>query len=161
MNHGISHAPADYDCPFCTIAAGGHSRSTTQDDVVLRNDSVTVFLASKNWPNNKGHVLVIPNEHYENVFDLPSELGSPIQAAVQRLAFAMKRAYMCDGISTRQHNEPHGNQDVWHYHVHVYPRYKRDMLNLTRGRATLPDQRKPYADMLRAALLENESRDLR
>lgn len=147
-----THAPGSYDCPFCRIARGDHSRNTTQDDVVYREEFVTAFLASKNWPNNRGHVLVIPNEHFENVFDLPSELGAPIQAAIKRIAVAMKRAYECDGISTRQHNEPAGNQDVWHYHVHVYPRYKRDFLYLTRGRTTRPEDRKPYRDKLIAAL---------
>jgi histidine triad (HIT) family protein len=152
MTLRISHAPNDYDCPFCKIAGGGRSRNTTQDDVVFRDESVTAFLASKNWPNNRGHVLVVPNHHYENIFDLPPELGTPIQAAVQRIAFAMKSAYGCEGISTRQHNEPDGNQDVWHYHVHVYPRYRRDMLYLTRGRSTTLEERQPYAEKLRVAL---------
>jgi histidine triad (HIT) family protein len=148
----FQHAPADYYCPFCKIANGLSSKNTTQDDVVFRDEHVTVFLASKNWPINRGHVLVIPNEHYENVFDLPSELGTPIHAAVKRIALAMKSGYGCDGISTRQHNERDGNQDVWHYHVHVYPRYKRDMHYLTRGRATTLEQRTPFAEKLRAAL---------
>lgn len=154
----ISHAPIDYDCPFCRIATGGRSRNTTKDDVVFRDDLVTAFLASKNWPNNRGHVLVIPNEHFENVYDLPPELGTPLQAAIKRIAMAMKVAYGCHGISTRQHNEPDGNQDVWHYHIHVYPRYKRDMLYLTRGRPTAPEDRKPYAEKLRAALSDIEYR---
>jgi histidine triad (HIT) family protein len=146
------HAPADYECPFCKIASGGSSKNTTQDDVLFRDAHVTAFMASKNWPNNRGHVLVVPNEHFENVFDLPAELGTPIQSAVKRIALAMKSGYGCDGISTRQHNEPEGNQDVWHYHVHIYPRYKRDMLYLTRGRSTTLEERKPYVEKLHAAL---------
>jgi histidine triad (HIT) family protein len=150
------HAPDDYDCPFCKIASGGSSKNTTQDDVLFRDAHVTAFMASKNWPNNKGHVLIIPNEHYENVYELPDELGTPIHAAIRRIARAMKITYRCDGVSTRQHNEPAGNQDVWHFHTHVYPRYKRDMLYLTRGRTTSLEDRKPYAEKLRAALAEYE-----
>lgn len=144
------HAPDSYNCPFCRIVQGGQTGDTTQDDIVYRDGLVTAFIASKNWPNNCGHVLVVPNVHFENIFDLPSTLGTPLQSAIKRVATAMKRAYGCDGISTRQHNEPAGNQDVWHYHVHVFPRYKRDWLNLTRGRRTKPQDRKPY----RARLLE-------
>lgn len=121
---------------------------------MFRDAHVTVFMASKNWPNNRGHVLVVPNRHYENVYELPDELGTPIHAAIRRIALAMKTAYECAGVSTRQHNEPDGNQDVWHFHTHVYPRYKRDMLYLTRGKATTLEERRPYADKLRAALVE-------
>ena len=47
------------------------------------------------------------------------------------MALTMKVVYSCDGISTRQHNEPAGNQDVWHYHLHVTPRYKDDVFYST------------------------------
>jgi histidine triad (HIT) family protein len=72
----------------------------------------------------------------------------------------MKAAYHCDGISTRQHNEPAGNQDVWHYHLHVFPRYTDDQLYLNDPaalRARMPaDERAGYAQRLRAALGELE-----
>lgn len=80
-------------------------------------------------PTNPGAVLVIPIPHYENIFELPDVLGGPIQRAVRETALAMKSAYGCDGVSTRQHNEPAGNQDVWHFHIHVFPRYKGDDLD--------------------------------
>src|SRR5947207_14256607 len=87
-----------------------------------------------NWlPSNPGGVLVIPNAHYENVYDLPPELGTPIQRAVRSASIAMKTAFGCDGVSTRQHNEPAGNQDVWHFHVHVFPRWEGDELYRSDG----------------------------
>lgn len=67
-----------------------------------------------------------------NIF-LPIEMAAEIHRAAHLTAFAMKNTYGCEGISTRQHNEPAGNQDVWHYHLHVYPRYKNDNLYLTKG----------------------------
>jgi len=60
----------------------------------------------------------------------------------------MKNTYGCNGISTRQHNEPAGNQ-LWHYHLHVYPRYENDNLYLTKGYFTEPDERPFYVEKLR------------
>jgi histidine triad (HIT) family protein len=70
------------------------------------------------------------------------------------VALAFKAVYDCDGVSTRQHNEPGGTQDVWHYHVHVFPRYTGDSLYLTQNqrRFVTPEERRPYAERLRAYL---------
>lgn len=57
--------------------------------------------------------------------------------------------YKCDGVSSRQHNEPCGNQDVWHYHLHVFPRYKDDNLYLTNRELSKPEERIEYADRLK------------
>src|SRR5690606_7829846 len=121
-------------------------------DIIHRDDQVAAIVASKWWPRNKGHVLIIPTRHFENIYDLLPELGADIQRVTRDISLAMKRAYGCDGVSTRQHNEPAGLQSVWHYHVHLYPRYRRDFLNLTWGRATTAEQRHPYAERLRESL---------
>ncbi|MCM3730303.1 hypothetical protein M3196_01300 [Fictibacillus nanhaiensis] len=68
----------------------------------------------------------------------------------QQVSFALKECYKCDGISTRQHNEPGGSQDVWHYHLHVYPRYFEDNLYLTHGSLSEPTERLVFAEKLRA-----------
>lgn len=157
-----AHAPKSYACPFCRLLAGENlgPHGSAPSDIVYRTELVVAIVASKWWRTTKGHVLIIPTIHYENIFDLPPPLGAPIQQAAHDVALAMKQAYRCDGISTRQHNEPHGNQSVWHYHVHVYPRYRRDMLNLTWGRRTTADQRRPYADRLRLALTSLQAEGL-
>jgi histidine triad (HIT) family protein len=80
---------------------------------------------------------VIPAAHFENLYDLPDALGADIHRVARRVAIAMKTAYGCAGVSTRQHNESAGNQDVWHYHLHVFPRYPGDDLYGSRG-AFLP-----------------------
>jgi len=66
----------------------------------------------------------------------------------------MRVSYSCDGISTRQHNEPFGNQDVWHYHVHVFPRYENDNLYACRPQVEFAsiEERISYTDKLRTAL---------
>lgn len=66
----------------------------------------------------------------------------------------MKASYSCDGISTRQHNEPAGNQDVWHYHQHIFPRYINDKLyeNHEQKQFVTASARKPFAEKLKAQL---------
>ena len=153
----ISHAPTGYECRFCRIAAGADGVRTTQQHVVLRTDDLTVFVASHRWPANPGNVVVIPNQHIENVYDFPAELGGPLMAVTRRVALAMKAAYACDGVSTRQHNEPAGNQDVWHFHQHVIPRWQGDRLYQRHGeKALAPEAEKlERAELLRAALAGN------
>jgi histidine triad (HIT) family protein len=151
-----SHEPAEYQCPFCRLAAelkhgGDWSRLT---DVVWHDSVVTAFMNRAFWPANHGPVLVIPNEHYENVYTVPDEILAAVQVVGKRIALAMKAAYGCDGTSFRQHNEPAGSQDVWHYHLHVFPRYEGDDLYLrSRERYTVsPAERAPFAEKLRSAL---------
>src|SRR5690625_6064387 len=92
------HKPEWYESPFCLIVSGNdkNNKDTKQRDVIYQNKYVTAFIASKWWPNNKGHVLAVPNKHFENIYKLPSGAAA-------------------------------GNQDVWHYHLHVYPRYENDI----------------------------------
>ena len=152
-----SHKPKDYECPFCRIVSGIEkaNKGTKQRDIIYQNEHVTAFIASKWWPNNKGHVLVVPNEHFENIYELPAEMAAEIHRVAQLVAIGMKNTYDCDGISTRQHNEPAGNQDVWHYHLHVYPRYEDDNLYMTKGYYTEPDDRPYYSEKLRSWVIKN------
>jgi histidine triad (HIT) family protein len=147
-----NHAPAGYDCPFCRLAGGGDTGPTDQDDVIYRDHEVIAFMSLHWRVNNPGHVLVVPVAHHENIYDVPPDLGTALQRTIREVALAMKAAYRCDGVSIAQHNEPHGNQDVWHYHVHVFPRYKDDDLYRSRLRLTTREQRRPYAEKLRAIL---------
>ena len=148
-----NHAPSDYICPFCSIVDGRFDDIvSTEEDVVLRTNATTAFVASHQWPNNAGHVLVVPNEHYENLYSLPIELAVPIHASIQKIAQALKIAFMCPGVSTRQHNEPAGGQDVWHYHVHVFPRYDGDGLYGSDREGVTDAERKTQAAAIRKAL---------
>jgi histidine triad (HIT) family protein len=96
---------------------------------VYRSATVFVKINPRWHAHNPGSVLVIPIDHYENIFDLPDTLATPIHSAARSAAAAMKAAFGCDGISLRQHNEPAGSQDVWHYHLHVIPRWQGDDLD--------------------------------
>ena len=149
-----SHAPDGYICPFCLAVRHVENEHvlTRQTDIVWQDDSVTAFIGSHQWPNNHGHVIVIPNEHVENIYDLPRTLATRMHEVVRLVALAMKVEYGCGGTSTRQHNEPAGNQDVWHYHTHVFPRYLGDRLYTTERAPMPPEQRAVYAHRLRTRL---------
>ncbi|MFE7505543.1 HIT family protein [Promicromonospora sp. NPDC057488] len=143
-----NHEPAGYDCPFCDFTA------EREAEVVYRDDRVFATIAPRWWPRNPGHVLIVPVAHHENLYDLPAADGHAVFDATRLLARAMRTAYDCAGVSTRQHNEPAGNQDVWHFHQHLFPRYPGDDLY-----GTLPEpdwlpveRRRAYAERLRDAL---------
>lgn len=146
-----SHAPENYDCPFCQIVRGDDEPITQQEDVFYRDHVVTAFVASHWWENNPGHVLVVPNRHIENLYDLTPDVAVYVHELARQVAIALKALYGCDGTSTRQHNEPAGNQDVWHFHLHVFPRYDNDRLYELHQmkRLTTPEERRPYAEKLR------------
>jgi histidine triad (HIT) family protein len=156
-----THAPEGYLCPFCLIVQGIEQDDvyTRSADIVYRTEAVTAFIGSHQWPNNRGHVILIPNAHYENLYDLPLTVATQIHAAVRTVALAMKRAYGCPGISTRQHNEPAGNQEIWHYHVHVFPRWPDDALYGSRRSFMPPEERLLYAERLRSCLKDHEETD--
>lgn len=150
-----NHAPQNYICPFCLVVQQIKNEHvySVESDVVYRTEAITALISANQWANNHGHVIIIPNEHYENIYDLPLHFATKIHEAARKIALAMKTAYNCDGISTRQHNEPAGLQDVWHYHLHVFPRYPNDNLYTTPRGGVMPiEKRAQFAARLKAAL---------
>jgi histidine triad (HIT) family protein len=145
----FNHEPPDYDCSFCQVVAGQDNEWNVSTDVVYRSGHVTAFVNAMWWPRNKGHVLVVPNDHIENIYDLGNDVAASIHEVTRRVAIAFMETYGCDGTSTRQHNGPGGGQEVWHYHVHVFPRFVNDGLYGSRRRMTTSKERRPYADRLR------------
>jgi histidine triad (HIT) family protein len=150
----FNHQPPDYNCPFCRVAAGEEDEHAGKNDIIYENADVLAKIAPKWWVNNPGAVLVVPKHHYENIYDAPDEIVSEVYKDVKMVAIAIRSTYDCEGTSTRQHNEPAGNQDVWHLHVHVFPRNKDDDLYLNHENKAFVDAatRAPYAEKLRAFL---------
>lgn len=146
-----SHQPANYECPFCAFLAGEETEYKRKQDIVYQDDTVTAFISPKAWEKNPGNVVVIPNQHYENIYDIPDGQLAAVYQAVKKIATALKAVYGCDGTSTRQHNEPAGNQEIWHFHVHVFPRYHGDRLyqNHDTHHFVAPEKRLTYAEKLR------------
>jgi histidine triad (HIT) family protein len=156
----VQHAPTAYQCPFCLLLRGTDDGriESRQGDIVYRDGAVTAFICSRQFATTPGHVLVVPDAHHENLYDLPDALGARVHAATRAVARAMKAAYGCTGVTTMQSNEPAGNQTVRHYHVHVLPRFAGDNLYAELGdlavayRPMPPEERARYAARLRARL---------
>lgn len=148
-----NHEPKDYICPLCLAVKGIENEKvqTRQADIFYKDDKVMAFIASSWWPNNPGHVIIIPLTHTENLYDLSEQDLHNTAELSKKVAIALKEVYQCPGVTIRQHNEPEGGQDVWHYHVHVIPRYKDDKLYelVNERRLTDPPERIPYAKKLK------------
>lgn len=128
---GRSHAPHAYVCPFCDLITGTPLHPETlgrPGDVILLDPLVAVLVSPMGYQPDPGHVLVITRDHFENLYALPDDVASAVMLASRRIALAIRAAWSPDGVSLRQHNEPAGNQDVWHYHQHVFPRWSGDDL---------------------------------
>jgi len=132
------------DCLFCAIASGERPA-----EIVLADEVVVAFLDSR--PVFKGHVLVIPRDHYETLSDLPAELVGPLFTRVQRVSAALPAALGAQGTFVAMNNVV--SQSVPHLHVHVVPRTRGDGL---RG-FFWPRQR--YADGAEAAAYAQRIRD--
>jgi histidine triad (HIT) family protein len=151
-----NHAPPDYKCPFCRIVSGEWDERdySTEADVVCRTATVTALVSSHQWPGNEPNIIIVPNEHFENIYDLPVACAGEIHALAREIALALKAIFACQGVSTRQHNEPAGSQEVWHYHLHVTPRHLGDAFysRIPQKRLMPAGDRAVYAERLRAHL---------
>lgn len=154
------NAPKDYVCPICLGNNGVESDATLlrQADLVFRDDLVTVWINSFWIKGSEGHVIIVPNEHFENIYDLSEKVGHRIFEISKVVSNAIKQTYDCDGITLRQNNEPAGDQHAFHYHLHVFPRYKGDNFNqeLTKkSYLSVPKERVKYVHKLQKFLGEN------
>ena len=111
------------ECIFCAIVAGKIPAAK-----VYENDYVFAFMDIA--PANPGHLLIIPKEHYRNIFNMPAEVGSKIMEAAVPLAAAIREALNPDGLNLFQSNEAAGFQTVFHFHLHLIPRWEGDPLRL-------------------------------
>jgi histidine triad (HIT) family protein len=149
-----SHAPAAYACPFCAVVAGEDSAWNAQTDVVYRDSDTTAFVCPTWWAAAPAHLLVVPNDHYENIYSIPDADLAAVYRTAKHVAAGIRSVYGCDGTSMRQHNEPGGGQDVWHFHVHVFPRRVDDRLyeRNEETRLSSAGERALCAERLREAL---------
>ena len=133
-------------CWVCAVVDG-----TTRAFVVA--EAPEVLVVASPMPPNPGHALVVPRRHIRDLYSLPEELAGPILGTAARVARAAKRAFAADGIALRQHNDAAGGQEVFHFHLHVIPRFVGDA-----GRFEAPpkllslDEQEATATRLRAAL---------
>ena len=109
----------DNDCIFCKIANGEIPSSTIYEDDLFR---VILDLS----PATKGHALILPKKHMANIFEMDEETAEKVFVLASRIAKAMKEALNCDGLNIIQNNGEIAGQTVFHFHMHIIPRYNDD-----------------------------------
>ena len=107
------------DCIFCKIAAGEIPSKTIYEDEKYR---VILDLG----PATRGHALILPKNHYANLFELPEEDAKEVICLAKRMAAIMKDKLGCDGFNLVQNNGEAAGQTVFHFHMHLIPRYEND-----------------------------------
>ena len=112
----------DPNCIFCKIANGGIPSNTVYED-----DNFRVIL--DNGPATKGHSLVIPKEHYANLFELPDEVLKEAVSVAKHCGGVLKEKLSADGLNLVQNNGEAAGQTVMHFHMHLIPRYRDDQAN--------------------------------
>ena len=121
------------NCIFCKIAGGDIPAATLYEDEDFR---VILDLG----PASRGHALILPKEHYANVFEMPDELAGKAMILAKKMAAAMKKALKCDGIHLLQNNGEAAGQTVFHFHLHLIPRYEGDQVGVTWTPGKLTDE---------------------
>ena len=111
------------DCIFCKIVAG-----ELPAEVVDQDDHTVSFMDINPW--TRGHALVIPRNHSRNLYEIDEEDLAHVAAAAKRLALRMRERLGCDGINLLNSSETAAWQTVFHFHMHVIPRYEDDPLRL-------------------------------
>ena len=123
------------NCIFCKIAAGDIPSATIYED-----DDFRVILDIE--PASKGHALILPKEHYANLYELPDELASKALVVAKKVIAKMTDIVGCDGYNVLQNNGETAGQTVFHFHMHLIPRYKEDDVTITWKQGALTDELK-------------------
>ena len=104
------------DCIFCKLANGVIPTNSIYED-----DDFKVILDAD--PATRGHALIIPKEHFDNIYEVSDEVASRIMPLAKKLATHMTQKLGCDGFNILQNNGEAAGQTVFHLHVHLVPRY--------------------------------------
>lgn len=136
------------DCVFCRIVAGHIPAS-----VVFEDEHTLAFMDQGQV--NPGHALVATKRHVENIFGLDDELAAAVFRTAARLARASRAAFGAPGMTLFQANGKAGAQTVFHFHVHVLPRWENDGMSLTWPAKNPPRETlQAYCEKLREALVQ-------
>ena len=109
----------DENCIFCLLADGDIPTATLYED-----DQFRVILDA--GPATKGHALILPKQHYKDIFEIDEAVLRDLIVLGKKTAQAMKDALGCDGVNLVQNNGICAGQTVFHFHLHVIPRYEDD-----------------------------------
>jgi histidine triad (HIT) family protein len=115
------------DCIFCQILSGKLPSS-----IVCQDDRCTALMDIQ--PVNTGHILVIPNEHAACLIDLNLEMGAHLFRLAHRVAIALQHSGIkCEGVNLFLADGEAAGQEVFHVHLHVFPRFRGDGFGLKFG----------------------------
>ena len=123
------------NCIFCKIANGEIPSATLYED-----DEFRVILDL--GPASKGHALILPKSHAANIYELPDETAGKAMILAKHMAAKMTDALKCDGFNIVQNNGEIAGQTVFHFHMHLIPRYQGDTVGITWTPGELSDQDK-------------------
>ena len=107
------------ECIFCKIANGEIPSRTLYED-----DDFRVILDL--GPATKGHALILPKDHYANLYELPDETAGAVMRLAKKMAVQMTERLGCEGFNLVQNNGELAGQTVFHFHMHLIPRYSDD-----------------------------------
>ncbi len=107
------------DCIFCKIANGEIPSTTLYEDDMFR---VILDLG----PASRGHALILPKEHFANIYEIEEEYAAKAMILAKKMAAAMTKALGADGFNLVQNNGEVAGQTVFHFHLHLIPRYEND-----------------------------------
>ena len=123
------------NCIFCKLANGEIPTATLYEDEDFR-----VILDAR--PAAKGHALIIPKEHYANLYELDDELAAKVLVLAKKMITKLTEILGCDGYNIVQNNGEAAGQTVFHFHLHMIPRYKDDNVGLGWKMGELADEDK-------------------
>ena len=109
----------DDNCIFCKLA-----NKDIPTNIIYEDEKFTVILDAS--PATKGHALILPKNHAANIYELPDEDAADIFVLAKKLATKMTEILHCDGFNIVQNNGEVAGQTVFHFHMHLIPRYKND-----------------------------------
>ena len=107
------------DCVFCKIVNGDIPSNT-----IYENSEFKVIMDIS--PATKGHVLVLPKEHFKDIYDIDAETAGKLFQLAAVVARALKEVLHCDGLNIIQNNGEIAGQTIFHFHMHLIPRYEGD-----------------------------------
>lgn len=123
------------NCIFCKIANGEIPSATLYEDEDFR---VILDLG----PASRGHALILPKVHAEDIFSLPDETAAKAIVLAKKIAGILKEGLHADGINILQNNGTAAGQTVFHFHMHLIPRYQGDTVQVTWKQGTLTEEDK-------------------
>ena len=135
------------ECIFCKII-----RKEVSAYIIDENEDVIVFLSHENHP------LVVTKRHIPDIYTMDEKSASAVMMEAVKIAKAVKEGLKCDGVNLVQANEPAARQDVFHFHLHIKPRWLHDTVTLDWDTSKVPSEKlKETRDKIKQVLHPSRS----